>query len=179
VAVADPASAAAERRSDPRSRLAGLAVAGLCLAAAVSFALPWLSERELEKATAAWRDNPEAAYERLDRAAGLNPVSARPLLVEGTIAILLRQPQRAEAAFLDVLEREPRNQYAWLHLAALASARQDRVLARRRIERAAALAPRDEATRQVREALSNGLRVTPQGALNRVLKYSRDTTDRP
>jgi tetratricopeptide (TPR) repeat protein len=178
-AVADPPSALAGGGHPPRFRRAGLAVTGFCLAAAVSFALPWLSEREVEKATAVWRANPNAAYERLDRAAGLNRASVRPFLAEGTIAVLLKQPRRAEQAFLEAVERESRNQYAWLHLAALASARQDRPLARRRIARAAALAPRDEATEQARATISDGVRITPLEALRDVLKYSRDTTDTP
>jgi O-antigen ligase len=179
-AVADPPAArdtAPEPRRFGRAGVLRFGLAALAVAAAVSFALPWLSEREVEKATAVWRANPDAAYERLDRAAGLNPVSVRPLLFEGTLAVQLREPARAERAFLEALEREPRNQYSWLHLAALASARQDRALARRRIAQAAALSPRDEATRMARAAITEGTGITPQKLLRAILKYSRNSTE--
>ena len=111
------------------ARVAGPVLAGL---AAVSFALPWLAERDVSRAVDTWRSDPEGAYERLDRAASLNPVSARPALIEGAIAVQLDQAQTAERAYREVIDREPRNAYAWLQLAALASARQDRDEAIRR-----------------------------------------------
>jgi O-antigen ligase len=160
-----------------RAPAARAAPALLALAAAASFSLPWLAEREVLRASETWREAPAAAIQRLDRAAGLNPTSARPDLFKGTIALRLSQPTRAERAFLEVVEREPRNAYAWLQLAALASQRRDHALARRRIGRAFALNPKDEPTRMTRKVLHKGARVTPQDVLRNVLKYSRRGTE--
>jgi Flp pilus assembly protein TadD len=129
------------------------------------------------RAAETWRGAPAAAYERLDRSAGLNPLSVRAQLFEGTIAVNLDEPARAERAFLEVVESEPRNGYAWLQLAALASARQDRPLARRRIRRAIALSPGDEATRMARNVISEGRVITPQQVLSATLKYARGGTE--
>ena len=174
-AVRDPVppepAPAPERR--PPLRALRLAAPLIAVAAAVSFALPWLAEREVDRAADSWRVASAAAYKRLDRAAALNPLSARPPLFEGTIAVQLDQPRRAEQAYLEALDREPRNSYAWLMLSALASARQDVELSRRRIARAIALAPQDEATRMARDKIRAGEEITAQQVNRAVLKYAR------
>ena len=157
------------RRFGRVARVAGPVLAGL---AAVSFALPWLAERDVSRAVDTWRSDPEAAYERLDRAASLNPVSARPALIEGAIAVQLDQARRAERAYREVIDREPRNAYAWLQLAALASARQDRDEAIRLIARARALTPRDEPTRRAAVVIRNGRQITPKQVNRIVLNHT-------
>ena len=158
-------------------RVAQVIPAVLAGAAALSFAFPWLAEREVAKASAGWRSAPAAAYERLDRAAGLNPTSVQADLFEGTIAVQRGELGRAERAFLEVVEREPRNSYAWLDLAALASARQGGELARRRLARASELNPTDEATREARRTVRDGRRILPKQVLRDVLKYARGGTE--
>ena len=162
------------RRSASIARVAGPVLAGL---AAFSFALPWLAERQVGRAVDTWRADPDRAYERLDQAAALNPISPRPALIEGAIAVERDQARRAERAYREVIDREPRNAYAWLQLAALASAREDRGEARRRIGRAAALAPRDEATRKARAVIGEGSKITPKQVTRVVLKFVRGGTD--
>jgi tetratricopeptide (TPR) repeat protein len=161
-----------------RARLpARVAAPLLAAAAALSFVPLWLAEREIDRATEIWRESPTAAYDRLERAADLNRVSARPALLEGTIALRVGQPTRAERAFREALRREPRNAYAWLELAALASSRGDRAEARRRIERAVELDPRDEATRLARERIAAGERITPREVNRAVVKNARGAGD--
>jgi hypothetical protein len=88
----------------------------LALGAAVSLALPWLAEREVQDAARAWTVRPRAAFDGLDRAASLNPLSSRPELIAGTIAMRLRDTGRARRAFTAALAREPGNPYAMLEL---------------------------------------------------------------
>jgi tetratricopeptide (TPR) repeat protein len=166
-------SGAARARTLRTPQAARIAAPLLAGAAAVSFALPWLAERDIDRAADSWRVAPEAAYERLDRAGRLNPLSAQPGLFEAAIAIQLDDLQRAEDAYLEVLDREPRNAHAWLQLAAVASTRQDDALARRRVAKAVQLAPRDEATLNTRDRIADGAKVTPQQVNRAVLKYAR------
>jgi tetratricopeptide (TPR) repeat protein len=149
------------------------AVVLLLLVVGASFALPWLAERDLERAADTWRTSPDAAYERLDRAAKLNFLSARPDLTEGTIAARLGHLQRAERAFRAGLERSPRSAYAWLQLGAIASARGERREASSRVARAAELDPRDEATRLARLRLADGERITPTQVNRDILEHAR------
>ena len=124
----------------PVAALGGLLVVA---AAAVAVALPWLAEREIEAAARDWQTELAAAYARLDRAAGLDPLSDRPLLVEGSIAGRAGDLDRARRAFLSALERVPRNSYANLQLGAIAAEQGRRDDALARLRRASALAPRD------------------------------------
>lgn len=149
----------------------------LVVVVGASFALPWLAEREVARATDTWRTSPDAAYNRLDRAAKLNLLSARPHLAEGTIAVRLDQLRRAEAAFRAALEREPRSAYAWLQLGAIASAQGERRAARFRVARASELDPRDEATRLARSRLADGERITPTQVNRDILEYARGGLD--
>jgi predicted Zn-dependent protease len=134
--------------------VAAVAVALVALAASASLGLPWLSELDTRRAIEGWPSNPQRAFERLDSAASLNPLSVRPELVAGTIAIRLDRPREAERRFEAALERDDRNAYAHLELGALLTQR-SRTRARGRMElsRALALNPRDPVIRRiVREA---------------------------
>jgi hypothetical protein len=99
----------------------GLAAAGALLgvAAIASLALPWISARLTDNAADGWPADPEGAISELDTARELNPLSARPDLVAGTIAIRDDRPQQARAAFARASEREPTNWYALLELGSL------------------------------------------------------------
>jgi Flp pilus assembly protein TadD len=152
------------------ARIAGAVAAAAC---AVGFALPWLAEREVESAIDAWRTDPAAAYKRLDRAASLNPLSTRPGLFEGGIAGLRGDYSRARETYLDVLDTEPRNSSAWLQLAVIAQTRRQPAQARAYVQRAARLAPRDQAVRTIRARIMRGSIITPRQANRIVLKYAR------
>jgi O-Antigen ligase len=152
------------------SRGAGIA---LLLVVGASFALPWLAAREVDRATEEWRTSPGDAYDRLERAADLNFLSARPYLAEGTIAVRLGQLERAERAFQAALRRTRRSGYAWLQLGAIASARGERREARSRVDRAAELSPRDQATRLAHSRLADGEKITPEQVNRDILEYAR------
>ena len=173
-AVGDVArSAAPGRRSLPRILAAALGAVVL-LAGAAAIAGPWLAEREIAKAGDVFDRRPFEAYDRLDRAASLDPLSDRPLLVEGSIALRYGDLPRADRAFADALERNPRGQYATLERGAIASARGDRAKALVLLRRAAALAPRDPLARQALRIVRAGDAVDV-AALNRRILVGAQT----
>jgi len=135
---------------------AALGAAAAALAAAVSLALPWLAERDVEAAGRTWTQDPGAAYARLERAADLDPLSDRPLLVTGSIAARRGDYARAQSAFAGALQRVPRNAYAQLQLGAIAAEQGRRAEALRRLGRAAQLAPRDRVIAAALERVRSG-----------------------
>jgi Flp pilus assembly protein TadD len=124
--------------------------------AALAIAGPWLAERDMERAGAVYAARPFEAYSRLDRAADLDPLSDRPALLAGSIALRYGDLRRARSAFTDALARNPRGQYATLELGAIASVQGDRARARSLLARAAALAPRDPTTREALDVVGGG-----------------------
>ena len=67
----------------------------------------WLSERYVNNAYAGWRTDLDRAYDDLDRAQQLNPLSDMPLLAEGAIARAAGDRERALAAFREAAELRP------------------------------------------------------------------------
>jgi hypothetical protein len=134
-------------------RPAAVATVAAGVLAAVSMALPWTAAVDTKKAGEIWGADPDAAYERLDRAADLNFLSANPYLVKGAIASRLGQSGQMRVAFERALERDPRNWYAALELAALDAIEGDRQGSLERLDRVAELNPQEELTNRVREGL--------------------------
>jgi len=125
-----------------RGRLALAVGSGvLALSAALVLALPYLAERGVADAARGWPSDPADAFERLDRAADLNPFSARPQLVAGVIALELRRSRVAEAYFSRALKRDGDDWFAWFGRGLAASALGDRERARANYRRAHALDP--------------------------------------
>lgn len=124
--------------------------------AALSLALPWTAAVDTKTAAETWGASPNAAYDRLDRAADLNFLSANPYLIEGAIASRLDQPRRMRIAFDRALDRDPDNWYATLELAALDAIEGDNQSALERLQRVSALNPREPVTDQVRQGLLSG-----------------------
>jgi tetratricopeptide (TPR) repeat protein len=154
-----------------------LAVAAvLALAATVSFAAPWLAERSVQKAARTWPDNPTVAFDRLDSAARLNPLSDRPPLIEGSIALRVNDIARARQAFQKALDRNERGAYAALELGAIASMDGRRTDAESLLRRASLLSPRDVIARGALRRVQAGKRVDVD-ELNReiLLRASRLT----
>jgi tetratricopeptide (TPR) repeat protein len=153
----------------------GAAVVGLAgLAAAVSLALPWLSELNTRRAIEGWPSRPERAFERLDRAAGLNPLSARPELVAGTIALRLDRPREAERRFAAALDRDDRNAYAHLELGALLTQRtRTRARGRAELRRALELNPRDPVIGRIAREARGGRAVDIAGMNAEIQRRSR------
>ncbi|HET6830656.1 MAG TPA: hypothetical protein VFH44_04825 [Solirubrobacterales bacterium] len=142
------------------------AVAGV--AAVVALALPWVSARLTESAAADWPADPAAALSRLETARDLNPLSARPDLVAGTIAIRDGDEREAAAAFARAAEREPTNWYALLELGVLDIAAGHRVQGIDRLRRAQALNP-DEPLIAIALRRANGGDPLTSRAIDRAL----------
>jgi hypothetical protein len=145
-----------------------LAAVGLAaaLAALLSLAAPWLSERQIQSAARIWPKAPLAAYSRLDDAAKLNPLSDRAYLVAGSIALRFGDLARAKHEFSLALGRVPGDAYATLELGAIASELGERARALVLLERAVRLNPRDPLTRQALDTVRSGKRVNVE-ELNR------------
>jgi O-Antigen ligase len=128
--------------------LLSLAALAVTLLAAASFAAPWLSRMEVQRAGRIWPAAPHDAYSSLRLAARLNPLSDEPYLVAGSIALRRRELSRATSDFSLALQRTPQESYATLELGAIASHRGEHRRALRLLSRAVALDPRDQLSRQ-------------------------------
>jgi tetratricopeptide (TPR) repeat protein len=160
---------------DERTSVLILAGAVLVLGA-LAIAGPWQAERDIEQAGAVFAQRPFESYSRLDRAADLDPVSDRPGLIEGSIALRYGDLARARAAFEEALDRNPRGQYATLELGAIASVQGDRARARALLRRAVALAPRDGTAREALEVVEDGGTVDIAALNRRILSAGQRIT---
>ncbi|MER3411906.1 MAG: hypothetical protein C4305_06140, partial [Thermoleophilia bacterium] len=149
------------------ARGASLVGAVASLAIAVALALPWLSDLYAQSGAKAWRANPAQAYRRLELASAIDPLSADPLLVEGSIALRRREASRARRAFLRALERDPASWYAYLQLALLEGSLGHYREAERYLAQSLALNPNERVTRLALRMVKEGAPIDPQ-ILNRV-----------
>jgi len=174
-AVADRAKReTADAGASPGSEKPTLAIVGgfvACLAAAAAFIPPWLSEREVREAASGWRNDPQGAVERLDRAAALNPLSDVPYLTAGAIAVQMQELQLGAQQFRTALERNGERSYTYLQLGAIASEQGRRSVAIESLTRAVALSPRDDLPRR---ALRSARRGVGLKAANFVVSPLRD-----
>ena len=153
---------------DDRPLLPRLLVIAALVLAVLSMALPWLADVGTQYAAEKWRLDPNAAYERLDRAAFLDRLSPDPYLVAGTIALRRSEQARAQTSFRRALSRDPRSAYATLELGALASSYERREEAKRLLARAVRLDPRDPLKRDALAQVRTSGRVDIE-ALNRAI----------
>ncbi|HKG04318.1 MAG TPA: hypothetical protein VKB03_14165 [Conexibacter sp.] len=155
-----------------RGRLAvAVGLGALALLAAAAIALPYLAEREVAAASSGWPSDPARAFERLDRAADLNPLSSRPELVAGVIALELGRSRVAEQHFSAALERDGGDWFAYFGRGLALSALGERARARLQYERARSF---DPAEQLVREALSRVGRRNPLTAQEAFGSLRRD-----
>jgi Flp pilus assembly protein TadD len=160
-----------------RRRPAVLVLAGaLLVLGALVIAGPWQAERDIERAGVVFAQRPFEAYSRLDRAADLDPVSDRPALIAGSIALRYGDLARARTSFQDALDRNPRGQYATLELGAIASVQGDRARALTLVSRAVALAPRDGTAREVLAVVRDGGTVDVAALNARILSAGQRLT---
>jgi tetratricopeptide (TPR) repeat protein len=138
-----------------RPLVVGLLLA-LGLAAALSFAAPWLAEVDQNEAVSTWRATPAQALDKLDSASSLNPLSATPKLLAGSIALRLGRRADSERYFRAAIERDPGDAYAHLELGALLGQDGRRREAIATLQRAAALDPRDDLTAGVLRRVRRG-----------------------
>jgi hypothetical protein len=99
---------------------------------AISAVPPYLSQRYVNDAYDEWRSDPSRAYDDLDRARALNPLSADPVLAEGAIARANGDRARAIAAFRRAAKKLPEEWASHYNLAEL-YARSSPRLARREL----------------------------------------------
>jgi tetratricopeptide (TPR) repeat protein len=149
-----------------RGHIAWAAGGVTALAATASLAAPWLSQLELQSAARIWTSAPQTAYARLHEAAQLNPLSDAAYLLAGSIALRYGELERAEREFALALERSSDDAYATLERGAIASAKGERAVALRLLQRAVRLDPREPLTSQTLEQVRAGQRVSIE-ALNR------------
>ena len=175
-AALGPRDPVAAPKALPRPLLA-VAAAGAA-ALALSFAVPWLAELELDRAQDSWRADPSAAFGRLDRAAALNPLTVRPQLTAGTIALRLGRTALAEREFRDALRREPDEAYALLELGLIAAERGDRQRALALLERSIEQHPQDAAARRALVATRTGKAVSAERVNRAILDRALDRGSR-
>lgn len=166
----DPAGGAATHRRAPRLAAAG-GLAALGLLAGAVLALPYLADREVAAAGRDWHQDASRAFARLDRAADLNPLSARPDLVAGVIALELDRPRIAGRRFEAALERDGDNWFAYFGRGLAASELGRRARARADYERARSLDPGESL---VLEALDRVGSVRPLTAREAIEGLRRD-----
>jgi O-Antigen ligase len=157
---------------------AGTAVALAGVVLAVSLALPWLSERETRRAIADWTGSSITPFDRLERASSLNPLSPRPHLVAGTIALQVGDRTRARSEFEEVLELERRTPFALAELAAMESERGRRRAAQDLLRRANRLAPRDPVISAALKRVLSGRRINVRDLNSSFRRAARSVTGR-
>jgi tetratricopeptide (TPR) repeat protein len=147
------------RRLAPSRPVLAVALTTAALLSAVCFVAPWLSQVQVQDAARVWVDDPNSAYEHLNSAARLNPLSDEAYLVAGGIALRFGDLQRADEEFALALKRTPGDAYATLERGAIASSVGHRDTALALLRRATELDPRDSLARQALMLVRAGRRV--------------------
>lgn len=128
----------------PRAQRAVAAGAVAVVLAGVAIMVPSLiSDSEASEAALHWRDDPQRALDRLDLARALNPLAARPWLVEGQIQAGRGALARARRAFARASEKQPDAWYPRFAQGLVASSAGDGDDARRRLRSAQERNPLD------------------------------------
>jgi tetratricopeptide (TPR) repeat protein len=155
-----------------RGRVPGLAVAlvGIVALAAAGLALvpAYLSSRYDDRGARIWTAVPSAAFRDLERAANLAPLSARPQLRAGSLALELHRYRHARQLFTRSLERED-TWYAHFELALIASRAGELRQARRQIRIARSLNREDRFVSEAVHKIGKGDRLDP-GKLNQGIR---------
>ena len=153
-----PASGVGGRR---RLRILAAAASGVvCLAAIALLLFPWGAAEETDRALAGWGTDRRLAYQQVDRASGLDPLSADPAVAGGTIASLSGDLTRASGYFEDALERVPDAWFPRLQLGVIYAQMGRRGAALNELRAAHALSPRDYLISQYLARVEASQRVT-------------------
>jgi tetratricopeptide (TPR) repeat protein len=131
--------------------------AGVLLA--LSFAGPWLADRYSGQAAQVWPARPRLAFDKLDAASRLDPLSPRPKVLAGSIALRLGRLRLAERYFRDAIDRDPHYAAAYLELGAIVLDRGRRAQGLGLLARAAQLQPRDDVTAAALRRAGRGKRI--------------------
>ncbi|HKP90591.1 MAG TPA: hypothetical protein VJT75_11545, partial [Thermoleophilaceae bacterium] len=147
------------RRPLAAAPVAAAAVAIAAVVLALSFGAPWLADRYLNQAEELWQTRPGRAFDKLDTAASLNPLSPLPDATAGAIALRLDRPRTAERYYRRAIDRDPNGGAAYLELGAIVYESGRRPEGLRLLRRASALQPRDEVTSRVLRRARRGGRI--------------------
>jgi hypothetical protein len=172
--VADPGPVAGvearRRRWSPAAGQAALAAGVVALVAGtVVLGLPYLSARDVDRASGIGGRNPAAAYSALRRSHDLDPLSSDPGVVGGTIALEDGQWDIAGPWFAQATDKEPGSWFAWLGAGLVASAQGDRVRAERDFARAKSINSIQPAVQQAAAQVDDRHPLTPQQALSKLV----------
>jgi tetratricopeptide (TPR) repeat protein len=140
------------------ARIAGVAALAVVAVTAVP---PLMAAWLIDRAQREWRADPQSALADLRRAEDVNPLSARPPLVRGILAIEIGAPREARAAFGEAARRDPSAWYPPLALGMLAAASGQHADAERYVAVAAARNPRAPSIGQIRRQLAAGEELHP------------------
>ncbi len=158
----DDASARARARIMRSATIAGAVVA--FVTAVIVLGLPYLAVREVSIASNLRSSNPQVALSDLATAAKLNPLTADPGRLAGTIALQSGQYAVAQQRFRQSIAREPGGWYAWLGDGLASSALGDRARARHDFTVAASIDSQDYAVQQALARVSSRTPMTPSQA---------------
>jgi hypothetical protein len=150
----------------PALRFAAFGAAGLALlAAVVALGFPYLSVREQSLASNLRQTDPARALSDLRTAADLNPLSADPGRLGGTIALADGDYATAGQRFEEATSRDPGGWYAWLGAGLAASARGDKALARHDLGVAASINREEPVIKRALAQLATPQPLSPADAL--------------
>jgi hypothetical protein len=161
-------SARARRGPSPAvSRTVAGAIAGVfALGAVVVLGFPYLSVRKVSAASTVGTRNAGAALSDLADAARLNPLSADPGRIGGTIALRAGLYQEAERRFGQSISREPDGWFAWFGRGLAASALGDAASARHDFTVAASINHQQPAIKQALTRVYSSHPLTPAEAFD-------------
>lgn len=143
------------------------------VAAAVALGFPYLSVREVSIASDLRRSNPVAALQALRMAARLNPLTADPGRLGGTIALENGRYLDAERRFAQAAQRDPGGWYAWLGAGLAASALGRPAAAHHDFEVADSINRDEPVIKQALARVYGPHRLTPEDALNLLIQTER------
>ena len=161
----DPGSRSVERSWSGRRILAGATGGAALLAAVAVLGFPYLSVREVSVASSLRSSNPAQALAHLDTAAKLNPLSADPGRIGGTIGLQTGQFAQALRRFRQSISRDRGGWYAWLGAGLAASGLGRRDLARRDLETARSINSREAVIGEVLGRVGGSHPLSPTAAL--------------
>jgi O-antigen ligase len=139
------------------------------LVAGTVLGFPYLSVRETSVAGGLASRNPAAALQALSQAARLNPLSAVPDRLAGTIALQTGSYALAEQRFSRSITREPGGWFAWLGAGLAASELGDRARARHDFEVANSINSRQPVVPAALRRIDGPHPLTPAQALRLLL----------
>ncbi len=139
--------------------------ASLLVAAVVALGFPYLSVREVSLANDVRQTNPGLALKDLTVASELNPFSADPGRIGGTIALQTGRYAEAQLRFAQATTREPGGWFAWLGRGLAASELGNRRVARHDFAVAAAINRHQPVVRLASKRVSSRHPLTAAAAL--------------